>query len=167
MINKILIILIPFLFTKGYSQSIPFDFSSFVKVEGNYIIHLKEDEIFNYKELNKMKDENIPIEFILKKTSTTLDLLEFYLEEKIDDNCIKNTYNEYQELKYGDFIKKLSDIIIQKNNYLRNKKIRKAVYYDNLIYPPVILKIELNSNKISYYKVSIYYQSMCILSDFS
>lgn len=118
-----------------------FDFTAYRTVWVDGVIDLTQEEPLEFRE---EEVENARV-FHLDKTQDHQSYFYFEIGEEVNlvDHLPKTVF-------YADFVQALKAHIRQKNTCLKENKIKKAVSFDNLIYPSVLIKIEENGSVKGY-----------------
>jgi len=145
------ILLLSFISIRCFSQeSEAFNFDLYRTISTNFIIDLTQQD----HSIHDKQVENV-ILALAKKDEEHLGYFRFTLDKEINSTEISSI----KTVLFTDFVSNLRQEIINKNNFLKKKKIRKAVSLDNLIYSPILIKLKYN-DAIRYYKSQMEYQEI-------
>ncbi|MDR0196388.1 MAG: hypothetical protein LBI73_14810 [Myroides sp.] len=144
--KTLFILLFTFLSINSFCQeNKEFDFEEFRTIGNEFVIDLTNQDNIIHKSDNKTTT-------LVEKDKMHLGFFVFDLDKQVNLNS-----DTFKLVDYSDFIKKLKQTIIEKNTYLKSKRIKKAVSLDNLVYLPVFVKIKQKENLV-YYKSLISYK---------
>lgn len=151
--NKIYFsLLLSFLSMLCFSQEpTAFNFDSYRTIHTDFVLDLTQES-------NIMHDREADYTIIVlaKQDEMHLGYFHFKLDKAIDST---KTYKK--TLPYTHFVQNLKQEIAHKNEYLKKKKIKKAVSFDNLIYTPILLKLK-NNKETKYYSSQMEYQEVVL-----
>lgn len=127
----------------------PFNFDSYRTIHTDFVLDLTQESKIIH---DRKADHTIIV--LAEQDEMHLGYFHFKLDKVIDST---ETYTK--SLPYTHFVQNLKQEIAHKNEYLKKKKIKKAVSFDNLIYTPILIKLT-NNKETKYYKSQIEYQEV-------